>query len=48
MVPELTALHQSQAKKNDRALLLNIYSLVTPLGLGSLEKKGLKSVGYVL
>ena len=47
LVPQLTAFHQSQAEKS-LAKALAKFPWVTPLGLGGLENKGLKSVGYVL
>ena len=40
LVPQLTAFHQSQAEKS--------IPLGDTFGLGSLENKGLKSVGYVI
>ena len=47
LVPQLTAFHQSQAEKILAKVLAKL-PLVTPLGLGGLENKGLKSVGYVI
>ena len=47
LVPQLTAFHQSQPRKAWQSTHAK-YPCVTPLGLGSLENKGLKRVGYVI
>ena len=46
LVPQLTAFHQSQKRRAWQSTLAK-YPWVTHFGLGSLENKGLKSVGYV-